>query len=124
MEVKNPAGIDEYISGFTGEIQEKLEQMRATIKKVAPQATEVISYGMPAFKLNGLLVWFAAHTKHVGLYPKALAIEVFKKELSAYKCSKGAIQFPLGQPLPVKLITEIVRFRVEENLRNEKAKKR
>jgi uncharacterized protein YdhG (YjbR/CyaY superfamily) len=118
-----PDNIDEYITGFPEETQKILEQVRATIKKVAPHAIEVISYGMPAFKLNGILVWFAAHTKHLGFYPKASGIEVFKEELSAFKCSKGAIQFPFGQPLPLELITKIVEFRVIENLQKEEIKR-
>jgi uncharacterized protein YdhG (YjbR/CyaY superfamily) len=111
-----PTTVDDYIAGFPDAVQKKLAQMRATIKKVAPKAEEVISYGMPAYKLNGMLVWFGAHTNHVGLYPRVSAIEVFKKELEPYKCSKGAIQFPLDKPLPVALIAKIVKYRVNENL--------
>jgi len=120
--MKKPVNIDEYITSFPIEIQKLLEQFRATIKKVAPQATEAISYGIPAFKLNGMLVWFAAHTNHIGFYPRASAIKVFEKELSIYKGAKGSVQFPLDKPLPVRLITKIVKFRVEENL--QKAKKK
>jgi uncharacterized protein YdhG (YjbR/CyaY superfamily) len=123
MATLKPNNIDEYISGFPEEIQEIMEQLRVTIKKVAPQANEVISYGMPAFKLNGILVWFAAHTKHLGFYPKVSGIEVFREELSSYKCSKGAIRFPFDKPLPQELITKIVEFRVAENLQKVKTKK-
>lgn len=108
--------IDEYIAAYPEEVQERLEQLRAIIKKATPKAIEVISYGMPAFKLNGMLVWFGAHTKHIGFYPRASGIEVFKKELAAYKNAKGSVQFPLDKPLPVALITKIVKFRVKENL--------
>jgi uncharacterized protein YdhG (YjbR/CyaY superfamily) len=118
-----PLNVEEYISGFPKETQEMLEQLRVTVKKAAPQAVEVISYGMPAFKLNGILVWFAAHTKHIGFYPKASGIEVFKNELSIYKYSKGAVQFPLEEPLPLELITRIIEFRVTENLNLSKTKK-
>jgi len=119
-----PINIDEYIASFPREIQKMLEQLRATITKAAPQANEVISYGMPAFKLNGMLVWFAAHTNHIGLYPRASAIQVFKKELSIYKGAKGSVQFSLDKPLPLRLITKIVKFRVAENSLRTKTKKK
>jgi len=111
-----PGNIDEYIKGFPKEIQQLLEQVRQTIKKAAPLANEAISYGMPAFKLNGMLLWFAAHSKHIGFYPKASGIEKFKKELSIYKGAKGSVQFPLDKSLPLDLITKIVKFRVAENM--------
>ena len=114
--MKKPITTDEYISGFPKETQKILEQLRATIKKAAPKADEVISYGMAAFKLNGMLVWFAAHTNHIGFYPSPSGIEAFKKELSIYKGAKGSVQFPLEKPLPLGLITKIVKFRVTENL--------
>ena len=95
-----------------------------TIKKAAPQAEEVISYGMPAFKMYRMLVWFAAHSKHIGFYPGASGIEAFKKELSIYKGAKGSVQFPFDQPLPLGLITKIVKFRVTENLQQAKTKKK
>ena len=82
--MKKPTDVDEYISGFPKETQKILQQIRVTIISAAPQAEEIISYGMPAYKLNGMLVWFAAHTKHIGFYPKASGIEAFKKELSIY----------------------------------------
>ncbi len=119
-----PVNIDEYIARFPKETQKMLEQFRLTVKKAAPQAEEAISYGMPAFKLNGMLVWFAAHTAHIGFYPRASGIEAFKKELSAYKQSKGAVQFPLGDPLPLGLITKIVKFRIAENLERVRGKKK
>ena len=117
-----PKDIDMYISGFPKETQLLLEQIRTTIKKVAPKAAEVISYGMPAFKLNGMLVWFAGYKKHIGFYPKASGINAFKKELSVYKGAKGSVQFPLDKKLPLGLITKIVKFRLKENLEKEKAK--
>lgn len=118
----NPIDIDKYISGFPKETREFLTQIRATIKEAAPQADEVISYGMPAFKKNGMLVWFAAYLNHIGFYPGALAIATFKKELSIYKGAKGSVQFPLNQPLPLELITKIVKFKVAENSQKIKAK--
>jgi uncharacterized protein YdhG (YjbR/CyaY superfamily) len=108
--------IDDYIATFPENVQTVLQQIRQTIKDAAPNAEETISYQMPAFKLNGILVWFAAHKNHIGFYPKTSAIEIFKKELSAYEVSKGTIKFPLDDPVPFGLIKEIVRFRVRENL--------
>ena len=92
--------------------------MRQTIREAAPEAEEVISYQMPAFKLNGILVWFAAFKKHVGFYPKVSAIEVFKKELSGYQVSKGTIRFPLDKPIPFDLVRKIVKYRIKENLKD------
>ncbi len=120
--MKKPIDIDEYISGFPNETQKILEQLRVTIKGVATQADEVISYGMPAFKLNGMLVYFAAYANHIGFYPTPSGIAAFKNELSGYKGAKGSVQFPLNEPLPLKLITKIVKFRVTENLKNAKTK--
>jgi uncharacterized protein YdhG (YjbR/CyaY superfamily) len=117
-----PNNVDQYIAGFPEEIQKLLVQMRGAVKKAAPKAEEVISYGMPAYKLNGMLVWFAAHTNHIGLYPRGSGIEEFKNELANYKVSKGTVQFPLNKPLPVALITQIVKFRVAENLSRVKKK--
>lgn len=114
--MKKPKDIDEYVSSFPVEIREVLEQLRATIRKAAPQAEEVISYGMPAFKLKGMLVWFAAHSKHIGFYPRVSAIEAFEKELSIYKRAKGSVRFPIGKPLPLGMVSKIVKFRVKENL--------
>lgn len=114
--MEKPKDIDEYVSSYPKEIQKLLEQFRATIKKAAPAAEEVISYGMPAFKLNGLLVWFAAYSKHIGFYPRVSAIKAFKKELSIYKGAKGSVQFPFDKPLPLGLISKIVKFRANENV--------
>lgn len=116
MPMNKPNNIDEYIVSFPGEVQKMLQQIRSAIKETAPDAVEVISYGMPAFRLNKILVWFAAYAKHIGLYPHSTGIEAFKEELSAFKSSKGAIQFPLDKPLPIDLIIEIVKFRVTEDM--------
>ncbi|HYV95476.1 MAG TPA: DUF1801 domain-containing protein [Chitinophagales bacterium] len=121
--MKKPKDIDEYISGFPNEIQKVLEQIRTTIKKASPQAEEVISYGIPAFKLNGMgLVYFAAFKKHIGIYPAPKGNEAFKTALSVYKGGKGTVQFPLDKPMPLGLITKIVKFRVTESLQKAKAK--
>jgi uncharacterized protein YdhG (YjbR/CyaY superfamily) len=113
--------IDEYAKTFPPEVRRILETMRQTIHEAAPDATEAISYQIPAFRLNGTLVYFAAFKGHIGFYPTSSGIEEFRKELSKYKTSKGAVQFPLDEPLPVDLIKRIVRYRVQENLegRNE-----
>lgn len=120
--MNKPTNIDTYISTFPKEIQEKLEQLRVTIKKAAPKAEETIKYGMPTLTLNGNLVHFAAYKNHIGFYPVPSAIKTFKKELADFKTSKGAIQFPLDKPLPLNLITKIVKFRVKENLAKAAAK--
>ncbi len=109
--------IDEYIRGFPQPVQQKLAQLRAIIHKHAPLANEKISYQMPTFYLNGNLVHFAAYKHHIGFYPTPSGITRFRRELSDYKSSKGAVQFPLDQPLPVELISRIVEFRVQENSR-------
>ena len=115
--MKKPKSVDEYISWFPEETQILLEQMRATIRSVAPEAEEVISYMMPGFKLNGMLVWFAGFKNHIGFYPRgSSAIIAFEKELANYKTSKGAIQFPKDKPLPIALIKRMVEFRVTQNL--------
>ena len=110
-----PKNIDEYIAACPEHVQEKLHELRATIIKAAQGAEEKISYRMPAFTLNGILVYFAAQTRHIGFYPTSSGVKAFIKELGSYKTSKGAIQFPLDKPLPVELISRIVKFRVREN---------
>jgi len=116
--------IDEYIAVFPAEKQQLLERIRALIQKVAPAAIEKISYGIPTFYLNGNLVHFAAFNNHIGFYPGVSGIVAFQKEIAGYKNSKGAIQFPPDKPLPVKLISSIVKFRVKENLENAALKKK
>ena len=117
------ANVDEYIAGFSKEIQELLKALRFVIKKAAPQAEEMISYQMPAYKYHGILVYFAAFKNHIGFYATPTGHEAFKKELSVYKEGKGSVQFPHNRPLPLALISRIVKFRVKENLEREKAKK-
>lgn len=117
-----PRTIDEYIAAFPPEVQDKLEQMRATIRAAAPDAVEKISYQMPTFALKGNLVHFAAYKHHIGFYPAPTGIEEFRAELSNYKGSKGAVQFPIDEPLPLDLVRRIVEFRVADNLRNAEVK--
>jgi len=116
--------IDEYIGTFPQEIQTLLEQVRATIRQAAPEAEEAIKYAMPTFVLNGNLVHFAAFKHHIGFYPVPSGIEAFKEELSVYKGAKGSVQFPLDEPMPLELISKIVKFRVNENLLKAKTKKK
>ncbi len=113
--------VAEYFSTFPANTKSILEEVRKAIKEAAPQAEEVISYNMPAFKLHGILVYYAAHNEHIGLYPTASGIETFKNELSGYKWSKGAVQFPIDKPMPIDLISKIVKFRLQQDL--EKAKR-
>lgn len=117
-----PETIDDYIAAFPKEIQAILEKIRQTISLAAPEAKETISYAMPTFVLNGNLVHFAAFKNHIGFYPVPSGIEAFQKELSAYQQGKGSVQFPLDKPVPLDLITRIVKFRVKEN--QEKALKK
>ena len=114
--------IDEYIAAFPENVQRRLMELRNAIKEAAPDAEETISYGMPAFKLSGILVYFAAHKNHIGFYPTASGMRAFKDTLLMYKQSKGTVQFPLDESIPLDVVREIVRFRVNENL--EKTKKR
>ena len=118
-----PKNIDEYIAGFPKKIQDMLKQIRATIKKAAPEATEAIKYRMPTFVLNGNLVHFAAMKNHIGFYPTPSGNDNFKKELVAYKSGKGSLQFSLDSPLPLALIRKIVELRVKENSAKKEAKK-
>lgn len=115
--------VDEYIADFPKEIQIILQQIRETIKTAAPEAQEKISYAMPTFYLEGNLVHFAAFKNHIGFYPVPSGIEAFKNKLSGYKGAKGSVQFPLDQPMPLDLISEIVKFRVKENLEKASRKK-
>ena len=116
--------VDEYIASFPKETQTLLNQVRATIQKAAPKAEECISYQMPSYKLHGMLVYFAGYNKHIGFYPGAGGVAHFKKEISRYKWAKGSVQFPLTEPMPIKLITKIVKFRAKQNLEKEKLQKK
>lgn len=116
--------IDEYIAMFPPAIQELLQTMRTAIHKAAPKAEETISYQIPTFTLHGNLVHFAAFKHHIGFYPGADGIASFSEELSAYKGAKGSVQFPLDKPLPIALVTKIVKFRVQKNLEKAEAKKK
>jgi len=115
-----PNSIDEYIATFPDEIQKIMEEVRATIKKAAPEATEAIKYAIPTFVFHGNLVHFAALKNHIGFYPAPEGMEKFDKELSVYKTGKGSVQFPLDQPIPFDLIAKITAFRVRQNSEKKK----
>ena len=112
--------IDEYLALFPKDIQKILQELRLAIRDSAPDAVEVINYQMPTFKLNGNLVHFAAAKSHIGFYPTPSAIEAFEEELSDYEVSKGTVRFPMNKPIPIDLVKRIVRFRVKENISNNK----
>jgi uncharacterized protein YdhG (YjbR/CyaY superfamily) len=108
--------IDEYISTFPKNIQIILEELRQAIREAAPNAEEGISYQMPAFRLNGVLAYFAAFRNHIGFYPTSSGVTEFKEELSQYDVSKGTIRFPLDKPVPLDLVKKIIKYRVKENM--------
>ena len=118
--MKKANNVDDYIFTFPKEIQEKLGQLRAAIKKAAPAAVESLSYGMPYYSQQGRLLYFAAFKNHIGFYPLTSAISEFKNDIAKYKHAKGSVQFPLDEKIPVGLVSRIVKFRVKEN--EEKAK--
>lgn len=124
--MSNPVAkdIDDYIAEFPQEIQKILVKVRSTIHAAAPEALEAIKYRMPTFTLHGNLVHFAVLKNHIGFYPTPSGIDNFKNELKGLISTKGAIQFPINQPLPYDTITKMVKFRVEENVEKAKAKKK
>jgi uncharacterized protein YdhG (YjbR/CyaY superfamily) len=111
-----PNDIDDYISGFPDEVQKILEKIRRTIGKAAPRAKEKISYKMPAFTLDGDLIYFAAFKKHVGIFPPVRGDAKLNKELSRYRGEKGNLKFPLNEPIPYELIGRLMKFRLKEHL--------
>jgi uncharacterized protein YdhG (YjbR/CyaY superfamily) len=122
MEINKAKSIDEYIANCPNEVQKKLKELRATIKAAAPEATEKISYQIPTFYLKGNLVHFAVFKNHIGFYPTPSGIEAYKKEAAEYIGTKSSLHFPFDKPLPLKLVSKIVKFRVEENLKRDKIK--
>lgn len=118
-----PQTIDDYIAGFSPDVQKILEQIRLTIRQAAPEAAEAIKYQIPTFTLNGNLVHFAAFKRHIGFYPTPTGTEKFQEALSIYESGKGSVRFPLDKPIPYDLIADIVRFRVQENLEKAAAKR-
>ena len=121
MTLKN---INDYIATFPPDVQVILEKIRATIRKAAPGAEEAIKYRLPTFVLDGNLVHFGAFKKHIGFYATPTGNKQFRDELSAYEGAKGSVQFPLDKPMPLGLISKMVKFRVKENLARAAAKKK
>jgi len=119
-----PPTIDAYIAAFPAAVQERLQHLRNLIHEVAPDAVEIISYGMPAFRLGTILVYFAAYKNHIGFYPYNSAIVAFQEALSGYKGAKGSVQFQHDQPIPYALIRRMIVFRAEENREKMVQKKR
>jgi uncharacterized protein YdhG (YjbR/CyaY superfamily) len=115
--------VDEYIATFDQPVKGFLQEMRKAVKKAAPKAEEVISYNMPAIKANKVLVYYAGYKHHIGFYPLPSSLLAFKKELAGYKGSKGAVQFPLDAPLPLKLIGTMVKYRLAEDAEKAETKK-
>ena len=115
--------VDEYIGQYPKDVQAILKKIRETVRKAAPKAMERISYRMPAYFLNGHLVYFAAFKNHIGFYPGTSAIISFKKQLAPYKWAKGSVQFPIVEPTPLDLIRRIVIYRVNENSNKQKSKR-
>ena len=113
-----------YIASFPKATQALLKELRECIATTIPNATELISYGMPAYKQHGVLVYFAAYKNHIGFYPTANGIKQFESEFGQYKYSKGAVQFPLDEKLPLKLIIKMVKFRAKEDLAKFKLKQK
>ena len=112
-----------YISGFPPAVRQRLKAVRSAVRAAAPAAEETLSYGIPAYKQSGIVVYFAAHTGHIGLYPAPRTVPGFKRELARYGGGKGTIQLPHDEPLPLELIERIVKFRVGANLKRATARK-
>jgi uncharacterized protein YdhG (YjbR/CyaY superfamily) len=110
-----PASIEEYINAAPAAVQEKLWQLHECITKAAPGTTESLKWNMPAYSYQKILVTFAVFKNHVGFYPMETALEAFAKDLAKYKTAKGSVQFPLDKPLPLSLISKIIKFRVKES---------
>lgn len=116
MPKKIPKTTDEYIAAFPAEVQSQLQQVRAAIRKTAPAAIETIKYGMPAYVLKGNLVFFAGYKNHIGFYAAPVNEPAFSKALASYKTGRGSVQFPLNKPMPLALITRIVKHRIKQQL--------
>ena len=116
--------IDQYIATFPPNVQDILEKLRKAIQNSAPDAKETISYQIPAFKLNGNLVYFAAYKDHIGFYPTSSGIRKFRKELSHYEVAKGTVRFPINERIPFDLVRKIVKYRVKENLERNATKQK
>ena len=114
--------VDEYIAAFPQDTQKILNEIRATVKAAAPEAEESISYGMPAYTFKGPVAYFAGYKNHIGFYATPNAHEAFKKDLAKYKQGRGSVQFPIDKPMPLQLITRMVKFRIKHNKEGAKTK--
>jgi uncharacterized protein YdhG (YjbR/CyaY superfamily) len=123
-ERSTPGSIDEYIAAFPPDVQSVLKKIRLTIRQAAPGAEEKISYRMPAFALDGILIYFAAFKKHIGIYPPVRGDEKLNKHVARYRGEKGNLKLPLDEPIPYELIRRIVRFRLKEHRERAKAKRK
>ncbi len=121
--MKKAATVESYIAVFPAPVAKRLRAIRAIIKKAAPDAEEQISYGMPAYKLGGVLIYFGGYEKHIGIYPYPTTVTAFKKETAKYKTGTGSIQFPHDKPLPLPLLGKIMRYRVAEQRKKNLTKK-
>lgn len=121
--MKSYKNVDAYIADQPKQIQNLLEKLRATIRKAAPESDESISYGMPAYKFYGPLVYFGAFKDHIGFFPTPSGINHFADQLKNYHTAKGTVHFEFNKPLPVRLVAEMVKFRIHENLMKQEAKK-
>lgn len=115
MKTAKPKNVDDYIASFPEQVGKRLKKIREAVKKNAPEALELLSYNMPAYKYHGMLLYFAAFERHIGFYAFPTGNYAFKSELSMYKTGKGSVQFPLDKPLPLTLINRMIKFRVKEN---------
>lgn len=120
----SPTTIDEYIAGYPPEVQAILKKVRSTIKSAAPDAVEAIKYQIPTFVLNGNLVSFAAYKQHIGLYPIPAGTQKFQKAIAVYRAAKSTLRFPLDEPIPYDLISQLVKYLVKERVPGAKAKPR
>jgi len=109
-----PKSIDQYIAGFPPDVREILQRIRNTARRAAPQAEEIISYRMPAFRQNGILIYFAAFKGHIGLYPPVRGDDGIVQEASVYAGEKGNLRFQFDRPIPYTLIGRIVKLRVKQ----------
>jgi uncharacterized protein YdhG (YjbR/CyaY superfamily) len=115
MDKKSPTTIDEYIAGYPANVQEILQKVRATVRQALPDAQEAIKYGMPTYVQNGNVLSFGAYKKHIGVYPTPGGTEKFQQEIAPYKAAKSTVQFPLDQPIPYPLLSQLAKFRLKEH---------
>ncbi len=113
----------EYIANCPANFRDKLRKLRQAVRRAAPEAEEIISYGMPALRFHGILLYYAAHKEHIGFYAYSSAIKAFKKDLAGYSTSKAGVRFSIDEPIPFSLVTKMTKFRVKENMKKASKKK-